>query len=125
MLTIFTVRTTVDYTFLRDFYHKTIAETYTPAEKKAILNRFLSFHKETGVSLNVADLFNHSTINGIAHIVDQEISKLMAEASARGEWQGKNETYQHPCPDYGPTYHLWCTQRLSLLKLQFQTIQDR
>lgn len=51
MLTIFTVRTTIDYTFLKDYYHKTIAETYTPAEKKGILSRFLVFHKEAGVSV--------------------------------------------------------------------------
>ena len=37
--------------------------------------------KETGASLKVADLFNHSTINGIAHLIDAEVSKAMAAAS--------------------------------------------
>lgn len=41
--------------------------------------------KETGASLKVADLFNHSTINGIAHLIDQETSKFMAGASGHGD----------------------------------------
>ena len=40
-----------------------------------------SIRKETGATLKVADLFNHSTINGIAHLIDTEVSKAMAMAS--------------------------------------------
>jgi transformation/transcription domain-associated protein len=46
MLSIFTVRTTLDYSFLKDFYSHEVSESYSPQEKKAILVRFLQFFKE-------------------------------------------------------------------------------
>ena len=45
-----------------------------------------AIRKETGASLKVADLFNHSTISGIAALIDDETSKAMHNASARGDW---------------------------------------
>jgi transformation/transcription domain-associated protein len=46
MLSIFTTRTTIDFTFLRDFYSQVVAEEYSQEEKKAILHKFLHFFKE-------------------------------------------------------------------------------
>ncbi|KAI0338447.1 acetyl-CoA synthetase-like protein [Trametopsis cervina] len=40
-----------------------------------------SIRKETGVSLKVADLFNHSTIQGLATLIDTETIHIMAHAS--------------------------------------------
>ncbi|KAL3681984.1 hypothetical protein R1sor_000006 [Riccia sorocarpa] len=42
MLSIFLVRTRIDYTFLKEFFMVEVAEGYTPQEKKAILVRFLN-----------------------------------------------------------------------------------
>eukprot|EP00026_Physarum_polycephalum_P000015 Phypoly_transcript_00015.p1 GENE.Phypoly_transcript_00015~~Phypoly_transcript_00015.p1 ORF type:complete len:3639 (+),score=586.09 Phypoly_transcript_00015:159-11075(+) len=50
MLSIFIVRTTMDFSFLRDFYTQEIAEGYTPEQKKAILSRFLQFFRDKEVS---------------------------------------------------------------------------
>eukprot|EP01114_Cavostelium_apophysatum_P014185 TRINITY_DN3613_c0_g1_i5.p1 TRINITY_DN3613_c0_g1~~TRINITY_DN3613_c0_g1_i5.p1 ORF type:complete len:3612 (+),score=1106.25 TRINITY_DN3613_c0_g1_i5:200-11035(+) len=47
MLSIFTTRTTIDYTFLKDFYSHDVAEKYTQEEKKAILVHFLTFFKDS------------------------------------------------------------------------------
>eukprot|EP00898_Chlorokybus_atmophyticus_P003741 jgi/Chlat1/4368/Chrsp29S04524 len=41
MLSIFTVRSTLDYTFLKEFYEIEVAKGYAPAEKKAVLHHFL------------------------------------------------------------------------------------
>ena len=46
MLSIFTVRSTIDYTFLREFYTIEVADSYSPQEKKSILLRFLQVFKE-------------------------------------------------------------------------------
>lgn len=50
MLSIFTVRTTVDFSFLRDFYTHEVAEGYTPEQKKTILSRFLQFFKDSSIA---------------------------------------------------------------------------
>jgi transformation/transcription domain-associated protein len=46
MLSIFTVRSTIDYTFLKEFYTIEVADSYSPQEKKSILLRFLQVFKE-------------------------------------------------------------------------------
>lgn len=51
--------------------------------------------KETGASLKVADLFNHSTINGLAALIDDHTTAFMASATARrgvNEWDQETPT---------------------------------
>lgn len=42
-----------------------------------------SIRKETGASLRVADLFNYSTINGLAQLIDAETANFLHRASTR------------------------------------------
>lgn len=54
-----------------------------------------SIRKETGASLKVADLFNHSTMNGIAALIDEQTTSFMASATARAggnDWDGQTPT---------------------------------
>ncbi|KAL6045043.1 putative transformation/transcription domain-associated protein [Balamuthia mandrillaris] len=46
MLSIFTIRTTMDYSFLHDFYMHDVAEGFTITQKKAILNRFVELFRD-------------------------------------------------------------------------------
>ncbi len=50
MLSIFTVRSTIDYHFLKDFYQHEVAEKYSQQERKAIFMRFLQFFRDTSFS---------------------------------------------------------------------------
>eukprot|EP01117_Protostelium_nocturnum_P005733 TRINITY_DN206_c0_g1_i10.p1 TRINITY_DN206_c0_g1~~TRINITY_DN206_c0_g1_i10.p1 ORF type:complete len:889 (+),score=318.38 TRINITY_DN206_c0_g1_i10:1235-3901(+) len=53
LLSVFTVRTTMDYSFLVDFYQITVVETYTPPEKRQILVKFLEIYKDAEISVDV------------------------------------------------------------------------
>lgn len=46
MLSVFTLRTTIDFTFLKDFYATEVAQKYSPHEKKMVVLRFLQFFRE-------------------------------------------------------------------------------
>ena len=48
MLTIFSVRTLADFTFLKEFY-KQVASQYSSSRKRDILNRFLEIFKDMAV----------------------------------------------------------------------------
>jgi transformation/transcription domain-associated protein len=43
MLSVFTTRTYIDFSFLRDFYAVEVCERYLPSQKNAIMRRFLTF----------------------------------------------------------------------------------
>lgn len=62
-----------------------------------------NIRKETGAALKVADLFNHSTISGIAHLIDQQTTNFMAEASARAPNVGA-KAGNFGAPKWGPGY---------------------
>eukprot|EP01105_Mastigella_eilhardi_P028048 TRINITY_DN89_c1_g4_i3.p1 TRINITY_DN89_c1_g4~~TRINITY_DN89_c1_g4_i3.p1 ORF type:complete len:3483 (+),score=913.52 TRINITY_DN89_c1_g4_i3:1249-10449(+) len=49
MLSIFTVRTTTDFTFLRDFYMYEVARQYPPEVKTQIVEKFLYFYKDPSI----------------------------------------------------------------------------
>ena len=64
-----------------------------------------NIRKDTGASLKVADIFNHSTISGIAHLIDQETNRFMTEASARGGANGPSaDTEKLGPPKWAPGY---------------------
>ncbi|KAJ7563398.1 hypothetical protein O6H91_03G108600 [Diphasiastrum complanatum] len=50
MLSIFLVRTRIDYTFLKEFYMVEVGEGYSPQEKKAVLLQFLNVFQSKTLS---------------------------------------------------------------------------
>lgn len=63
-----------------------------------------SIRKETGVSLKVADLFNHSTISGLAALIDHETSAFMASASGRTDQDEASGNKGYTRPQFGAEY---------------------
>ena len=51
MLSIFSYRTAIDYSFLREFYATEVAEKYSATKKVAILKYFLTFFRDPGFRL--------------------------------------------------------------------------
>ncbi|KIP01343.1 hypothetical protein PHLGIDRAFT_17261 [Phlebiopsis gigantea 11061_1 CR5-6] len=60
-----------------------------------------AIRRETGAALKVADLFNHSTIDGIARLVDAEVSRAMALASGH---LADGDARSHDAPEWTPGY---------------------
>ncbi|CAM6100600.1 unnamed protein product [Calypogeia fissa] len=89
MLSIFLVRTRIDYTFLKEFFMLEVAEGYTAQEKKAVLVRFLSlFQMKTlsqdllvvAMQMLILPMLSHAFQNNQSwDVVDAAIIKTIVE----------------------------------------------
>ncbi|KAG6555625.1 hypothetical protein Mapa_002860 [Marchantia paleacea] len=89
MLSIFLVRTRIDYTFLKEFFMVEVAEGYTPQEKKAVLFRFLNlFQMKTlpqdllvvAMQMLILPMLTHAFQNNQSwDVVDSAIIKTIVE----------------------------------------------
>ncbi|KAL2624095.1 hypothetical protein R1flu_008340 [Riccia fluitans] len=89
MLSIFLVRTRIDYTFLKEFFMVEVAEGYTPQEKKAVLVRFLNlFETKTlpqdllvvSMQMLILPVLTHAFQNSQSwDVVDATIIKTIVE----------------------------------------------
>ncbi|GLJ07095.1 hypothetical protein SUGI_0058030 [Cryptomeria japonica] len=89
MLSIFLVRTRIDYTFLKEFYMIEVAEGYTPQMKKALLVHFLRLfqskeltqdHLVVAMQMLILPMLAHAFQNGQSwDVVDSSIIKTIVE----------------------------------------------
>lgn len=89
MLSIFLVRTRIDYTFLKEFYMIEVAEGYSPQMKKALLVHFLNLfqskeltqdHLVVAMQMLILPMLVHAFQNGQSwDVVDPSIIKTIVE----------------------------------------------